>query len=180
MCDRILVAYASKYGGTVGIAEKIGQVLCELGLNVDVLPVSSVHDLTSYDVVILGSAVYIGQWRKEAVKFLKNNQEMLSKRQVWLFSSGPTGEGTASDLTKGWCFPEALRPIVDRIQPCDIALFHGVTNMAKLNPIEKWMLKNVQASLGDFRNWDGITTWAGAIATKLTEKESVPEMQVQH
>ena len=37
MDTRVLVAYASKYGATKEIAEKIGQVLKEEGIEVDVL-----------------------------------------------------------------------------------------------------------------------------------------------
>ena len=43
---RVLVAHATKYGAAAGIAEKIGAVLREAGLGVDVLPVDRVGDLT--------------------------------------------------------------------------------------------------------------------------------------
>jgi hypothetical protein len=39
----------------------------------------------------------------------------------------------------------------------------------KLNPIEKWTIKNVKAPIGDFRDWDAITAWATAIADVLKE-----------
>jgi len=71
MDEKVLVTYASKYGATAEIAEKIGEVLRQAGLQTDILPVKSIRDLTQYNAVILGSAVYIGQWRKDAVKFLK-------------------------------------------------------------------------------------------------------------
>ena len=64
---RILVTYASKYGATAEIAEKIGQLLRQEDLQADVLPVNRVGNLTQYKAVIIGSAVYIGRWRKEAV-----------------------------------------------------------------------------------------------------------------
>ena len=164
---QVLVAYATKYGATAEIAEKIGQILRQAGLRTDVLPTDRVSDLTPYKAVVLGSAVYIGKWRKEAVKFLQTNEKILVERPVWLFSSGPTGEGNPVELTKGWHFPKALQPIADRIQPCDIAVFHGALNRKKLNPIEKWIINNVKAPLGDFRDWDAITSWATAIADVL-------------
>jgi menaquinone-dependent protoporphyrinogen oxidase len=166
---QVLVAYATKYGATAEIAEKIGQVLRQAGLRTDVLPADRVHDLTPYQAVVLGSAVYIGRWRKEAVKFLKANEKVLAEQLVWLFSSGPTGEGDAVELTKGWHFPKALQPIADRIRPRDIAVFHGELNMKKLNLIEKWMINNVKAPLGDFRDWEAITSWATAIADELKQ-----------
>jgi len=169
---QVLVAYATKYGATAEIAEKIGQVLRQAGLRTDVLPIDRVGDLTPYQAVVLGSAVYIGLWRKKAATFLKTNEKALAERPVWLFSSGPTGEGEPVELTKGWRFPKALQPIADRIRPRDIAVFHGEVNMKKLNFIEKWMIKNVKAPLGDFRDWDVITSWATAIADVLKEAVS--------
>jgi menaquinone-dependent protoporphyrinogen oxidase len=164
---QVLVAYATKYGATSEIAEKIGQVLTQAGLKVDVLPAKEVGDLTPYKAVILGSAVYIGQWRKEAVKFIKANEAMLAQRQVWLFSSGPTGEGDPVELMQGWRLPGAVQPIADRIQPRDITVFHGNVDAAKLNFIENWMLKNVKAPAGDFRDWEVIAAWATSIANTL-------------
>jgi menaquinone-dependent protoporphyrinogen oxidase len=166
---QVLVAYATKYGATAEIAERIGQVLRQAGLRTDVLPADRVSGLASYKAVVLGSAVYIGRWRKEAAKFLKANEEVLAERLVWLFSSGPTGEGNAVELMQGWRFPGALQPIADRIQPRDIAVFHGALNAEKLNLIERWLIKNVKAPPGDFRDWDAITSWATAIADVLKE-----------
>ena len=167
MNTQVLVIYATKYGATAEIAEKIGQVLSQAGLHTDVLPADRVSNLSSYKAVILGSAVYMGGWRKEAAKFLKVNEKVLAGQLVWLFSSGPTGVGDPVELTKGWHFPKALQPIADRIQPRDIAVFHGALNMKKLNFIEKWMINNVKAPIGDFRDWKAITSWAANIADVL-------------
>jgi menaquinone-dependent protoporphyrinogen oxidase len=167
MNSQVLVAYATKYGATAEIAEKIGEVLRQAGLATDVLPVERVGDLSAYKAVVLGSAVYIGQWRKEAVKFLKANETALAGKSVWLFSSGPTGEGDPVKLTQGWRFPAKLQPIADRIGPRDIAIFHGAVDVGKLNFIEKWMLNNVKAGVGDFRDWETITSWAAAIGKEL-------------
>ena len=169
MDARVLVAYATKYGATAEIAEKVGHVLREAGLQVDVSPADQVSDLTPYQAVVLGSAVYFGRWRKQAVAFLKANEDALAERMVWLFSSGPTGQGDPEELTQGWNFPESLQPIADRVQARDIALFHGASNVEKLNFIEKWMLKNVKAPVGDFRDWEAISSWAGSIADALKE-----------
>ena len=170
MGTQVLVAYATKYGATAEIAEKIGQVLRQAGLRADVLPAKRVGDLAPYRGVVLGSAVYIGQWRKEAATFLGANEQALSERPVWLFSSGPTGEGDPVQLTKGWRLPKAQQPIADRIRPRDIAVFHGALDAKKMNLIEKWMIKNVKAPLGDFRDWDAIEAWARAIAEALRQE----------
>ena len=167
MGNRVLVAYATKYGATAGIAEKIGQVILQAGLQTDVLPTDRVSDITVYKAIVLGSAVYVGQWRKEAVAFLENNEKAMSKLPVWFFSSGPTGEGDPVQLMQGWQFPEAQQPIADRIQPRDIAFFLGVLDMKKLNMAEKLLIKGLKTPVGDFRDWDVIASWATAIADTL-------------
>jgi menaquinone-dependent protoporphyrinogen oxidase len=172
MGNQVLVAYATKHGATAKIAEKIGQVLRQAGLRTDVLPADRVIDLTPYTAVVLGSAVYIGQWRKEAVKFFQAKEAVLADRPVWLFSSGPLGEGDPLELTQGWHLPEKLQPMVDRIAPRDIAVFHGAVDVGKLNFIEKWLLKNTKTPVGDFRNWEAITSWATAIADVLNQAPS--------
>lgn len=169
MGKQVLVAYATKYGATAEIAERIGEVLRRLGLPTDVLPADRVGDLGAYQAVVLGSAVYIGQWRKEAAKFLKDNEEMLAGKPVWLFSSGPSGEGDPVELMQGWRFPGKLQPAADRIRPRDVTVFHGAVDVSKLNFLERWMLKNVQSPVGDFRDWEAITAWATAIAKELQE-----------
>ncbi len=174
MHHKILVTYASKYGATCDIAQKIGETLQELELSVDIRPVDEVGDITPYETVVLGSAVYFGQWRKAAGKFLKTHETLLAKRQVWLFSSGPTGTGNTTELMDGWQFPKNLQAVADRIQPRDITVFHGVLDPKRLNIIESWITKNVKASIGDFRDWEGVKDWATQIAkaqssTKQTE-----------
>lgn len=167
MNNKVLVTYASKYGATEEIAQKISEVLDDAGLPTNVSPVKQVSDFSNYNAIVLGSAVYIGQWRKEAVKFLKANETELAKKQVWLFSSGPTGEGDPVKLLEGWHFPKGQQEIADRIQPRDIAVFHGNVNTNKLNFLHKWMVGKVESPVGDFRDWEAITTWANSIAEAL-------------
>lgn len=167
MGNKVLVAYASKYGGTAEIAEKIGEVLREEGLMVDVHAVADVKNLPGYDAVVLGSGVYMGQWRKKAGTFLKANENLLTQKPVWLYSSGPTGEGDIAELMQGWDFPNGLKPLADRVKPRGMAIFHGVLSEEKLNFVEKWVLKNVKAPVGDFRDWKMITDWAKEIAKAL-------------
>ena len=62
MARKVLVAYGSKHGGTREIAERIGQVLQEAGLAVTARSADETGDVASYDAVVLGSAVYAGQW----------------------------------------------------------------------------------------------------------------------
>lgn len=169
MNKTILVTYASKHGATAEIAKKIGETLTEAGFQTALADAKTVRDLSPYRAIILGSAVYYGMWRKEAVKLLKANEQVLAKKPTWLFSSGPAGEGDPVELLNGWRFPSGQQEIADRIQPRHIALFHGAVDPDKLNFFEKLILNNVKSPTGDFRDWEAITAWANSIAEALQE-----------
>jgi len=151
--DQVLVAYASKYGATAGIAERIGRILREAGLPVEVLPAGKVRDVTPYGAVVLGSAAYIFHWRREAARLLKALAAAPSGRPVWLFSSGPTGEGDTDAFPEGAKVPKGLQPVADRIAPRDMAVFAGVLDLAKLGWIERFVMNKMQAVPGDYRDW---------------------------
>ena len=88
---KVLVAYASKYGSTKGIADFIGERLRQDGVVVDVKDVEEVRSLAGYDAFVIGSALYMFHWMKEAKQFVSKNRAVLANHPVWLFSSGPVG-----------------------------------------------------------------------------------------
>jgi menaquinone-dependent protoporphyrinogen oxidase len=167
MGNKVLLAYSSKHGATAEITEKIGEILRQADLQVDVLPVKNVKDLKPYQAVVLGSAAYMFRWRADAVSFLKKNKGLLVELPTWLFSSGPLGKGDPVELLKGQRFPKALEPFIEAIRPRDIAVFHGCIDMKKLNFFERFAFKKATDLQGDFRDWDAITSWANSIADAL-------------
>jgi menaquinone-dependent protoporphyrinogen oxidase len=167
---KLLIAYASKYGSTAEIAEVIGKELRKRAYNADVKPVDSVDSLDGYEGFVIGSALYAGGWMKPAAKFLRANKKLLAGYPVWLFSSGPTGQGDPNEIMDGWTFPEDLMPAVETINPKEIILFHGSIDLDKLNFAEKMVIKSVKATIGDFRDWLVIRGWARAIDLALKAK----------
>ena len=87
----ILVAYATRHGSTVGIAERIAATLTEAGLPAEARPVGEIDSVDQYDAVIIGGAAYMYHWLKDATSFAKHHRKELRERPVWLFSSGPLG-----------------------------------------------------------------------------------------
>jgi menaquinone-dependent protoporphyrinogen oxidase len=174
MDKQVLVAYASKHGATAEIAEKIGEVLRRAGIPADVIRADRAKDPAPYQAIVLGSAVYVGQWEKMAADFLQTHADLLAGRPVWLFSSGPSGAGNPLGLVKGWRLPKTLLPVAERIQPRDIAVFHGDVNIRKLNFIEKTMIETVKVPFGDFRDWDAIAAWAAGIADTIKKPMEYP------
>jgi menaquinone-dependent protoporphyrinogen oxidase len=89
---KVLVCAASKYGATGEIASAVADVLAEKGLEVTVIPPEQAGAIEQFDAVVLGSAVYMGQWMKPARELVDRSAAALAARPVWLFSSGPVGE----------------------------------------------------------------------------------------
>ncbi len=170
---KVLVAYASKYGATAEMAQRMGEVLRSAGLAVEVLPAEQVKAVQPYGAVVLGSAVYAGSWMKPVVELLQAHEQDLASKPVWLFSSGPTGEGDPVEIMHGWRYPEALEPLLQRIAPRSITLFHGKIDLEKMHWGEKLIVKALRAKTGDFRDWKALEAWAQDIAQALRSESVV-------
>jgi menaquinone-dependent protoporphyrinogen oxidase len=168
---KILVTYASKHHSTEQIAEMIGVVLRENSLNCiiypEVRPVETVTDLSPYEAVVLGSAIYSGHWLPAAEAFLQKHQLELAKRPLWLFSSGPVGEGDVEELIGNWTMSPNLRSLVEGIKPRDVTVFRGNLDPEELSLFEKVIVKGMAAPTGDYREWEVIRQWAHHIAQML-------------
>jgi menaquinone-dependent protoporphyrinogen oxidase len=170
----VLVAYATKHGSTRGIAESIAETLRQRGARADVREVGKIKNLGGYDAFVIGSAVYFGFWRKEAVRFVKGNSAALASRPVWLFSSGPIGTKTTDpqgrDLREV-AVPKVINEFRKAITPRDHHVFFGALYLSKLGFAER-MLTKMPASKelfteGDFRDRAEIEAWATGIAQGL-------------
>jgi menaquinone-dependent protoporphyrinogen oxidase len=155
----VLVAYASKHGSTREIAEAIGGRLRVHGLDAEVHPVGEVLDLEPYAAVVLGSAVYLGKWMKEALDFLDRNEEVLRRMPVWLFSSGPTGAEAPDEALL-----EKNRRRLDSVGARDHHVFRGALEPGELGFLERRVIKTAKAPVGDFREWTDVEHWADQIA----------------
>lgn len=87
MHTRILVAYATTFGSTAEIAEAIGAALRHDHTEVDVREVLDVDDLRPYDAVVVGSAIYNGEWLPEAVQFVRLHEATLCRMPVAYFAA---------------------------------------------------------------------------------------------
>lgn len=170
--SKVLVIYASKHGSTQEIAETIAAELTARGLEADLHNAEAPTEITAYDAVVVGSAIYAGNWLPAAVQFVKENVAQLAQRPVWVFSSGPLGEGPASELVDGWTQPRSLDSAFAQIVPRDVTVFHGKIDFDSLSWGERLIFRAVRGQTGDFRDWEAIRAWAGEIATAL---QSAPQ-----
>jgi menaquinone-dependent protoporphyrinogen oxidase len=158
---RVLVAYASKRGGTRGIAEDIGKALVDRGVETDVSSVDDVLPVAGYDAVVVGSALYAMRWDRGARRFVKRNANFLRGVPVWLFSSGPL-DNTATERE----IPPVrqVRKLMDRVAARGHKTFGGC-----LRPDAKGFPASAMAkkSAGDWRDPQHIRGWANEIADAL-------------
>jgi menaquinone-dependent protoporphyrinogen oxidase len=159
---KVLVCAASKYGATAEIARAVADVLAERGCQVTVLPPQEVGAVEEFDAVVLGSAVYMGQWMKPARQLAERSAAALSARPVWLFSSGPAGEPA-----KPADNPVDVTKILRATHARDHQIFAGKLARKHLSFPDRAMVSAIRVQEGDFRNWAQIRAWAADVADTL-------------
>jgi menaquinone-dependent protoporphyrinogen oxidase len=189
---RIQVVFASRHGGTEGIAKHIGQALKESGAEAVVVDAATHPDAAGFDGYVVGSGVYMGSWLKDGLEYLERNKPKLADKPVWIFSSGPLPNATVGPRSAD-PIEDALGPadgpgsggrkkvqaLADAIHVRDHRVFEGAYNpdAAPTNFIERIVralpaIKKVLPT-GDFRPWPLIESWARQIAQDLTAASTV-------
>lgn len=166
---KVLVVAASKHGSTFEIARVLADEIREGGFQVDLLELHKAAeeavDLASYRGVILGSAIYAGNWLHEAKTFVEHHRAVLSVVPLWLFSSGPLG----TDEIKPQHKPDELKTAAHDLPIRDHRIFVGKLDPESLSFGEKLVVKMVKAPSGDFRDWEKVREWGRRIAGELKE-----------
>lgn len=169
----VLVAYASKYGATREIAERIAARLTTDGQPAEARAVKATADLAGYDAYVIGSAVYFGSWLKEATDFVRRNQALLASRPVWLFSSGPIGPATpdaAGQDPREAAVPKEIAEFSAALSPRGHRVFFGKLDRSRLGFAHRLVvaMPAFPGAEGDFRDWQDIEAWAAAVARDLS------------
>ena len=163
MEPKTLVAFASKHGSTQEVAEQVAQTLRDNGLDVDVRPASSVEDLAAYDALVIGGALYMGHWHRDARRLLNRVSEELRERPVFVFGMGPMDLEQKSVEGARKQVDHALAKVPD-VQPVSVAIFGGVVHPGELHfPFNRM-------PEGDARDPEAILAWSDDIAAVLTRR----------
>jgi len=199
---RVLVAYATFAGSTAEVAEAVGEQIAGDGVQVDVLPIGEVKDLTGYDALVVGAPMILG-WHRAALRFLRRHRVALRRIPLAVFvtamSLTQTGETNIDDIpiTLDEHLPKAphtpgrltfrerhaglanyCRPILKASRPArpvSIGVFAGRLEYGRL----KWwavlfVMVVIQAAAGDRRDWEAIRGWARGLANALSLQSAGP------
>lgn len=158
-----LVAVASRHGSTREIADAIAAELRAAGIDTDLKEVTAVGDATIYDAIVLGSAVYMGNWLPEARTWAMRHQAELANRPLWLFSSGPLG----SDDPQPKDQLTSVVTLAAESGAREHRVFAGKLDPSTLGVRERLVTRVVHPPQGDFRDWEAIRGWARQIAAEL-------------
>lgn len=174
MNGKALVAYATKHGGTAGIAETIATTLRGRGIETDVQNARDVRSLDGYRLVIIGSAVYMFRWQGDALDLLKRFDRELRAMPIWMFSSGPTGGDPKADaklaevLAEQPPAPGEAGKRAERLAVRGHATFGGRLDEGASGFFERWVPK------GDWRDPAAIAAWANGIADTVAAEALQP------
>lgn len=164
-----LIVVDGKHGGTLGIATALQRGLASDGIDARVARPGEAPDPASFDLVILGSAVYVGRWMASMKDFVAEHEHTLRARPVYVFSSGPLGD--AKEATED--IPDA-RAVVERTAARGHVVFAGKLDKAELSLAERAIVRMVKAPYGDHRPWADIAAWAARIAREARPREAAP------
>lgn len=179
---KALIVYGSRYGTAAEIANEMGKVIEEEGVNVYVVNSRGLKDcdVSPYNLVIVGSGIKMGKWTKGALKFLKNNKSALENKKVALFVTC----GAANDektVDEGW--DNYLKKVAEENlagKPVDMlicgsvyepnpkhGLLYKLTNRFIKKELEKQGIDTTKRH--DYRNWEEIRTWARSQANQIKQ-----------
>jgi menaquinone-dependent protoporphyrinogen oxidase len=139
---------------------------------------AEIRNAADYDAFVIGSAVYMFHWMKEAKQFVSRNRTILANHPVWLFSSGLVGKQTVDSKgrnVRDAVGPKEINELRDAVKPRDHHVFFGALDGSRLTgaialgyKMARWS-KSAREEMpeGDFRDWNEIEQWTSSIVAEL-------------
>lgn len=173
---KALVIYGTRWGGTIDVAEKIGDALKDEGYFVEVFDAKqSPQNIDSYDLVIIGSGIRADKWTKESLIFMEKNMEVLKTKRTALFVSCQMADGGKESQDKAKKLYLEKTAELYKLKPVAFGFFGGFLDFRKSHGLfvdilirvnRKSLRKNgLDTSLvRDTRDWHTIEAWGREVA----------------
>jgi menaquinone-dependent protoporphyrinogen oxidase len=128
-----------------------------VSVEAEVRPARDVETLDPYRGVVIGGALYMGRWHRDARHFLSNHRDELTGLPLAVFAMGPlTLEG--KDVARSRKQLDHALAKEPGLEPLTVAIFGGVVDPGK----EHFPFTHMDAS--DARDWQQIRAWADSVA----------------
>ncbi len=164
----VLVAYASKFGSTREVAERVAARLSAGGLATDLRAAGDVKSLSGYQAVVFGGALYMFRLVREGRRFLFRHRKALSRMPIVVFAMGPTEKVEQHFIDARSHLDKTLLKLKG-VSPVDVTIFGGVFDASKLKfPYANAATKAMPPA--DLRDWKAIEAWADSLPEKLGVK----------
>lgn len=173
---RALVLFASEEGQTSKIAHRVGESLREHGIEAEVrdgaAPGADAR-LTSFDGVMIGSAIHFGHHAKAVVELVKSHRAILATRHTAFFSVSLSAGGPHRDAAAARAHLAAFtketgwRPDVSTSFAG--AIRHSRYGVARTLLMHLSLRKSGVPDPGDheYTDWNAVAAFADAFARKL-------------
>jgi menaquinone-dependent protoporphyrinogen oxidase len=85
---KVLIVYGSKTGATENCAKKIKEAIKHESVDVVDLNHAKCLELPQYDVIIIGTPLYMGRIHRKVKRFLEKNSDLLMSKELHFFICG--------------------------------------------------------------------------------------------
>lgn len=196
---RILIAYASRGGSTVGVAEAIAETLRAAGFDVDCRHLKTIGSMGGFDAYVIGSPIWAGRWLPEAAKFVAEHGDAIrtkphalfvtcmraaedklplsdkEKAQIARQQSRGVQQETAHEAITKW-----IAPIAAQLRPVAVGEFAGAMDPATVPFLMRLVLKLMgKTQKVDARDWPAIRAWAASLPGQFGLVETVKTAPVE-
>ena len=158
---QVLIIHASKYGSVEEVARYVACDRAGRRRSVRCLAARDAVDLEGYDLIVLGTGLYMGRPHRDARRFLHDHHAALAHQPFAVFALGPLSNEPEEK--------EKVRPQLEHaldhypeLDPAAIAIFGGVIDHEKLSFPFNHMPE------GDHRDWDEIRRFALSLPIGVT------------
>ena len=194
--NTILITYTTNAGTTEEVARVIAEELGKSGAKTEVRRLEEVTSLQPYSAVIIGAPMILG-WHRNAVNFVKQHQQALSKLPVAYFITAMSltyaGQKRIGDVPlyvdSGLGKPPhnpnrlslkerytnvtnyASQPLKAALQvtPISIGIFGGKLEMYRLKLLHAlFVMLILRAPMGSLQNWSAVREWATQLASRFS------------
>ena len=133
-----LITFSTVDGQTETICNKISEL--SENSNIDVVPISEVRDIDSYDSIVIGASIRYGKYRNEIFNFIKNNIAEIDSKHNAFFSVNVVARKPEKSSPETNPYMIKFLNKVDW-KPKNLEVFAGKIDYPKYNFLDKYAIK---------------------------------------